>query len=347
MFIWAVKNRLVMRIDRIAGIAIILCAIIVIGEVLVYDEDLYERDATAVRDGNYIDFSVTFSGADVYSAVILDNGDKDPSETVYIYHDRTYEKYEDVASDAGFQCGDFDDLEKQMRNSLELRGVDCTALDSDELASRLVSDISAGIGSSLIVFSYALPQSVYSGNPGDILFQWLNAGGTLYWMDSEIGKFYTTNDGLVEVGDNQGLFFGRDCVNTGSADHSNTPITDNGITEALSIKNNYVRFGIDASELTDSLAIGYTEEGYASICFVGYGAGTVCVLAGDYSYIQFDDCSQIVAAGINEDTTLISCQNGSIIRETVSGTIEAPMDSSAYIYIGGYYTIYGRGIHGI
>lgn len=93
-----------------------------------------------------------------------------------------------------------------------------------------------------------------------------------------------------------------------------------------------------------SLAMGYTDGRYSSVCLVGHGSGTVCILGGVLSNDQRYDMAQIVSAGVTDESVLVEHIHGSVTRSTVTETIA--IDSSknimVYTYLGGYFTVYGR-----
>jgi hypothetical protein len=196
--------------------------------------------------------------------------------------------------------------------------------------------------------SYALPVGIYSGSDGDVLFKWLAAGGSLYWMSSPIGMFYRTEDRLSEVGNAQELFFGEECVNMDFAGPALSVIEDNGFTDALCLKWNRVLYGIKPLDTEGQISTGFSHEGYSSVSMVPFGDGMICVVGGDYDRYQCDDVSQIIASGLSCHSKILEHKSGTVTRGTVNMIFDRPSDAgnlSLYLSIGGYYTVFGRAFH--
>lgn len=299
-----------------------------------------------MEDGG-VSFTVSAPGSKDYDVVVSDNGSHSAVERLYVYHDESYASdYSDVEVAVGAKALDQSYYVDQIAPTLRYRGVeDVEVLDADSLREALLSDISAGTCSSagLLVLSGAFPDTVYTGHVDDPVLQWTSAGGSLYWLGNLIGKQYATADGLVPVEGYQQLLFGAECLNTGDAEKAYSEV-DNGYCHALSITNNSVRYGVDCSRIADraSLAIGFQEDGYASIALVQYGSGMICVVAGDYSNMQRADLAQVIASGIGPESRIVAHVSGTV-SGTEHGSVEVPAGStglSAYICLGGYYPVY-------
>ncbi len=335
----------------ITVIAVAIIAVVLIGEVVVYTSDYtdYSADASA-SDGNIL-YSVSADGSKTYSVVVTDNGTYTPVKKLYLYYDPAYpENYNDVNVSVGAQKLDQRYYLEQMVYSLEYRNFhDVGYVDADGLREIMMSSTSDGSSSDIgiVVISGALPDTVYTGQENDVIFGWLSSGGSLYWAGNLLGECYATSDGRIEhVEDYQNLFFGSECLNTGETNRAYGAV-ENGYREALSLSNNQVAYGVDPSMLPSDrkcLSAGYTEDGYVGTAFVSFGTGMVCIVGGDYSNYQRNDLVQLIASGLSPDSKLVTVETGSVTRGTESGKIEVGdlTGVSAYIYLGGYYPVYGK-----
>lgn len=329
-----------------------MLAVVVIGEAVVYTSDYTDYSADASLSDGILDYTVSADGSKVYSVVVSDDGGFTGIDRLYLYYDETYPSdYEAVDADVG--APKFDQLYylEQVAGLLEFRGIsDVRFVNAAELGAALQSDIENGTcrGTGLVVVSGALPDTVYKGNGDDPVFGWMNAGGSLYWAGNALGMNYATPEGLVPVDDYMDLFFGGDCLYTGDENKAYQEVSSNGYTKALSLMNNDVRYGVNPSMVGGDracLGIGFeSDKGYTSICMVQQGEGMVCVFGGQLSNFQRYDMAQVIAAGLGPESELLEVVDGSVTRGSVSGTIEGltGSDVSAYIYLGGYYPVYGK-----
>ena len=331
-------------------LAIFLCAALVIGEVFTYGINTHSFDAKAEFSSGTLDYSVSSSGSDTYSVVLLDDNNVAPIKKLYIYVNEDYDRYYRSLGEDKTCYFEQQYFSEQIKKSLALRGFyDVTLLNTKELIDLIDDPASDPKGKGLFVSSYSLPSEIYSGNTTDSLMKWIYDGGSLYWSSSEIGKYYTDSNGLHEVANNQVLFFGKECVNTGKLEHA-TSVVDNGFKDALTLLNSGLRFTLNTDGIPDSLSIGYCEEGYSSISFVKHGNGMVCVVGAMFIGGQFEiiplinDLSQIIASGTTYASEIIDLAKGNVVRGTVNGKMDYTVTGKAiaYIYIGGTYTVYGR-----
>jgi hypothetical protein len=233
-------------------------------------------------------------------------------------------------------------------------------LNAKELQTAMIDDVGSDVNKGLVVLSGALPDVVYTGSSTDLIFQWLGDGGRLYWLGNVLGKYYSTTSSIEEVSspDYQKLFFGIDCLNTDAIEND---FVSNDFTRGeianlrndLSIKNNRVKYGADTSVLEaggiNYRALGYADDHqeYASIVLAEFagGKGMICVLAGDLSRNQRSDLVQVVSSGIDHSTNILGTAKGSVRYGTATGDIDVggpAANMTAYIYLGGYYAVYGR-----
>ncbi len=330
-------------------IAVAMIAVILIGEVVVYTSDYTDYSADASMEDGVISYTVSADGSKTYSVVVSSNGSK--IQTLYLYYDETYPSdVEDIEADVGAPALTQSYHLSQLVQLLEYRGVtDVVYVNAAELRSTLEGLVADGSssGTGLVCMSGVLPETVYTGSSEDLIFQWLSDGGYLYWAGNLIGYGYGTADGeIVEVENYQELFFGSACLNTGETDRVYDECSDNGYVSALSLQNNHVKYGVNADLITgrSALSLGFEGDGYASITAVSYGGGAIFVFGGDYIDYQRYDMAQVIAAGIGPDSEIVEVATGSV-KGTCEGTVTVEAEKfdglSAYIYLGGYYVVYG------
>ncbi len=318
--------------------AVLLAAAVVAGEFLAYDP-VTERDSEAQWSGGSVSYSVRSTGSDAWDSVLLEEGGTYTAPTrAIIYIDPDYDGYYSEAcslSDADPFHNDPSDTAGQIERNLKMRGFgDITRVGDAELAAEIASG--SGSGTALIVLSYALPSSVYTGSASDPIITWISSGGSVYWLGSEAGLLYKTADGLARVSENTLLGAGTGVCheNTQSGDPA-----DNGLTDALKLSCTSILFGTNSG-----LKAGYCLGGYASMSFIGMGSGYVCAVAGDADYYSIGDLSQALAAGVTPGTSVLAHDGGTAVRETLdrsfsfSGTADG---KTLYIYFGGTYTCKG------
>lgn len=338
------------KVDLVVVTAIVLCAAILVGEVLTYSQDAHGYGAEAAWGEGRVEYRVSSSGGDVYDALLVDNGARPGIDTLMLFVDDRYDEYYRDASEASdppiLSQAYF---AEQVEAFLEFRSFSGAELCRDEgLIGFIAATLGDPSGKAVLVSSYALPSEVYDGSAECLLMRWIANGGTLYWVGSEIGRFYRDDSGLHTVDGNQELFLGvRDCVNTvGSA--IATEKIDNGFTDALCLKNSNVMNGIDVSRVEGALGMGYSEGGYSSIALVPCGSGSICVFAGIFDINLFDDIGQVVSSGLTSDSAILGHVRGDVRRGEVAGDIyfDHSSDPTLYIFIGGTYTKYAEAFHG-
>ena len=330
-------------------LAIVLCAVIVLGEVFTYGINTHGFNSKAEFSSGTLNYSVSSSGSDTYSVVLMNDNCIEPIKDLHIYIDERYDDYyDDVQKKCDLLYTQVQYYSEQIKKHLSFRGFeDVTLVESKELIKFINETYEDPKEHGLYVTSYALPSEIYSGNSDDLLLKWITNGGHLYWSSSEIGKYYVDNNGLHEVPDNQILFFGKECVNTGKLENA-TCVVDNDFRTALTLQNSGLRFALNTADIPDSLSVGYCEDGYSSISFVKHGEGMICVI-GTMSEIicQMEDTAQIIASGLTYASEIVDSVKGDVVRGTISGSLDYTSSGNgrAYIYIGGTYTLYGRSYH--
>ena len=328
------------RISKAAIVAILLIVIILVGEAYVYVQSGLRYDSSAERVGEHVDYSVYTSGSKDYTSILFDNHGNLPFSEIVIYEGDTYDRFYDEARQDTWIYNSTKMVD-QIEIGIKIRGLSVRTVGVSELIS-VVSDISDAHDHAILCMSYALPSEVYTGNPSDPIFNWMNSGGSLYWVCSQVGRFYTTQDSLVKVENNQELFFGNDsCININGPEMGFDKRTDQ-FTALLNIKNNYIRFGIDPSKITsDHLSIGYSNGRYSSITLMEYGSGMIGVFGGGFQLENVDDICQVICSKICPVTTISDHECGKVTRSTLNGTLDGTGDT-VYIFIGNTYQEYAR-----
>ena len=326
-------------------LAVVLCATVVLGEIFTYGINTHSFSANAEFSSGKMDYSVYSSGSDTYSVVLMEKNGVEPITDLRIYVDEKYDDhYDEVKKRSNILYAQEQYFSEQIQKHLKLRGFENVTLINDKELIEFINSTSANpAGHGLLVTSYSLPSKIYSGQSSDPLITWINNGGHLYWSYSEIGKYYIDGNELKEVADNQELFFGKKCINTGELENA-TKTVDNDFRTALTLLDSGLKFAMNCSELPNSLAIGYCEDGYSSISFVKHGNGMICVIGTKTEIMeQLEDTAQIIASGLTYATEIVDYTKGNVVRGTVNGSIDRiTAGNMAYIYIGGTYTVYGR-----
>ena len=334
-------------------LAVAVIAIVLIGEIAAYG-NIYSYESDVSDDGSY---RVGTSGAHVYDVISSDNGQYRSVEKLLVYWDAKYGGVShDVTVEVGARALDENYYISQLTNNLEYLGFrSVEKVDAASLKASLAGD-PAGIG--LVVLHGALPDTVYTGSPGDAIFSWISSGGTLYWAGEALGKYIGRADGTVDRAPSgyQTLFLGSEClvdmdVSPVPADNRNVgrvydEISSNGYSDALCLKNNNVLYGVD-STLLDSgrkcLAIGYTDGKASSTALVSDGSGCVCVMGGLFSNYQRMDLATVIAAGIGPDSVLTEAVHGTVSHGAAEGKVSVGSGNvSVFVYLGGDFSVYGR-----
>jgi len=342
-----------MRSDAILTVIFVaVVAAVLIGEAYVYtlDNGRFSSEMWVNGDGD-LEYSMTSKGSEQYSVVVSDNGGFERIQKYYIYYDAGYGS---VLEKPWVPIGAKELTQEyyisQLTAMLNNRGIcNIETLNAADLKNAMEKDVADGECNikGLIVLSGALPDTVYEGDAGDPIFDWIGDGGSLYWAGNVLGKYYATPGGTTEVTGYESLFFfGLSCV-TDDTDKELSDITANNYRHSLSMMNNSIRYGIDPSGFpVDHLEAGYTKGGYCSSVLYERGNGMICILAGDLSNDQRHDLAQLIASGICPYSEEIGYTKGEVRRSTVTGTIGCTFvtgsNYTAYVYYGGYFTVYGK-----
>ena len=170
----------------LAAFAVVLCAIVIVGEMYAYLPNDYGYGSSAEYSDGSIDYTVENRGSDEFDAILLDNGGYTAVDTVYVYYDPDYVSAvnEDVPVEVGAQKMTQEYYIDQVVKVLEYRGCkNIIMVDAERLADVLAGDLAnACVGKGLVMASGAIPDTVFSGSESDIIVRWAEAGGSLYWV---------------------------------------------------------------------------------------------------------------------------------------------------------------------
>ena len=327
-------------------VAVVFVALIFIGEALTYSSGVNRYDSSAERNGSVVDYSISSSGTNDYSAVLFDNHGFKRLDRLVIYIDESYAANFDKASLLIPVC-DMDPYyyAEQVERSLKIRSFEnCRIVDRQGLIDYIEDTISYPLGCGILSISYALPGEIYKGNTDDQLMKWIDSGGSLYGLGSIPGHLYYNEGELTIVENNQELFFGsNDCINM---DLDLTPEeTGNDFTKALCLIGYEIFLGVDTSKIPVGKgyrAMGCMRDSISAYTLLEYGNGMVVQISGKFRIEQFEDLSQIMASGICYKTDIVGYDEGRVTRGTVNGSFDTTDGNLLYLFIGRAYSVYGR-----
>lgn len=325
-------------------VTVLFVVMIFAGEILTYSSGITRYDSSVVRNETSIDYSVSSTGTNDYSVVLIDNDGFKRLDRLVIYVDENYDRNYDKAESFVKMCNiDPVYYSEQIKRALEIRAFDNVEIcDSKGLVNYLNETKSDSKGCGILSLSYALPGEIYTGNAEDTLMKWIGSGGSLYWVASIPGVFCYKDGELIFVEKSQELFFGTDgCINE---EEALIPESIGGKhTEALCLIDYQLYLGVDTSMLSRQyLAMGSMKGGVASTVIVNYGEGMVTQFAGDFEIQQLEDISQVLASGMCYKSVIVDYAEGRVTRTTVGGSFNSTTGDTVYLFIGRNYSVYGR-----
>ena len=325
-------------------VAAAFIAMILIGEMLACGGGL-SYDSSAHRDGDTISYSVSSSGTNDYTAMLIDNHGFTSLKKLAIYIDEGYyTNYDKASALSSVYRNDVDYYADQIKRLLELRSFKYVTICDSKGLIDFVNDSSSDPRSyGILSISYSLPGDLYSGNAEDKLMKWVENGGSLYWTGSVPGEFYYNSDGeLIHVTNCQELFFGAsDCVNFG--DDVNRTVNENDFTKALSLIGERTSLGLDITKMSKQyLAMGLLDGNYSSYTFVKYGEGMIVQIAGWFEIVQMEDIAHMIASKVCYKSTMVDYEGGRVTRNTVHRSFESAEGDVLFVFIGNNYSVYGR-----
>ncbi len=320
-------------------IAIVVLILIIGGEALILTSDHDDFSSSVTHDGDFVTVSVDANGSHQLNAVSMRGSYQTPDQ-IYIYYDESYKSvYEDVKVAVGARPLDQKNYVNMMVETLKVRDItDVTIVDAEKLAE-IASN--GGRDIAIVCLSGAFPDTVYDGTEDSKILDWISSGGRLYWAGNIIGKYIAHADSVETVENGTTLFFGSECVDDVET-KAYTKHEYNGVTEALSIINNNVRYTPNTYYLpsySEYLEFGYTDGDRYSSIVVANGEGSICVVGGVYSDYQRIDMAQIIAAGISPYTEVVDSYEGAANGKK---TITLKEGETVYVSLGGDLTVYGK-----
>ncbi|MFA5451969.1 MAG: hypothetical protein WC248_00130 [Candidatus Methanomethylophilaceae archaeon] len=298
------------RIDLTLLTAIILVAVIMVGQVSVYWVSPYTYDSNVEIDDDSITFNVYSSVPNKYTLSLFDNGDFSGIEHLYVYFDESYAVVNTTHEEIEEKISD-------LEQELEIRGFTVTICDALLLGTLMNSTHSEGYA--IIMMTGAFPDTVYTGDEDDILFNWLSDGGSIYWIYDAIGKYSahdtTSAEPLSEIENYDILFFNMTGAINSNTAFGSDPDSERDIGSALNIMYNESTFGI-STDVPYSIDIGFVKNGFSSVSLTKYynGTGMICVFGGDVISDTHKYLAQTIASGISYETN-----NFVTVTETVDG----------------------------
>jgi len=308
-------------------VTVLMFGAVIVGQALTYFVVPDRFDASADMPGSDITYTVSTNSAVEYTVLAYDNARE--VERLFIYYDKNYAVY-------GVTHGGQDRFIRQTIAELEIRGFagEISIVNADELSVALAG--SGGEGDAVLMTSGVLPSTVYSDTENKI-FEWVEAGGNLYWVGYAIGAMYADGKDLADVLSYQVAIFGTDdCIMMD--DVRSTERSADPLSSGLKLNNNRLIYGLNADEINsagvlEARSLGFEHEGYSSTSLVGMGDGMICVLGGAIGNAERVSVSQLISSGITESSSFIDTINGSIVRNTATGTIDATGSSDIGVHI--------------
>ena len=328
----------------------VFIAIILAGNVISYANPYYSN-FNAERNGSEIDYSIDSNLSLDYTAVSMYNGNYNIEQYVAFYDDA----YPTPADGTAVVTNNGLDSINWLKHNLKKYNIDLIILGAADVADIINS---LDTTTALVFATGTLPEEIYSGNSSDSIFDWLKAGGVMYWMNGKIGTTYAERDNpeLQEVTDGDSLFFGNSDV----VRKENNPVkvgnlAKGSLTDALGIYFTYCTDGIDTTKLVSTyLSLDYSYEGYSAITdstatysavtFVKYydGAGMICNLGGAMNHDSAHMVAQVIAPGLSYDSVLIDYHKGQISKDPAGKLQSAPGKTDVFIFIGKMSVIGGQ-----
>lgn len=326
------------RVDSAIVISIVVVAVILLGEALVYVGSPYSHGTELIEDeaGGY-SLSISSSYATDYAVIASETEANADERHLFIYRDMAYPSMLD--HDA------IDTWIDRMKAELEVAGfTSYTVVDADAL--QYIMDASSESGkatnTSVLIFTGILPDTVYGINVS-ILEDWLAAGGFLYWTGGAFAKYVGHSDGSVDFmeADPGSRFLGvpwsindRDDTIVG-----NSPSEDREIGEAMNIYYAQCNYGV-SSDVEDALFLGsVSDDGYNSISLCKYsgGSGQIAIFGGsfppDVKDTAYSNIVKVIMSGLCYDSRVTLLEDSSKGPGSINLEIPVGSDECTLVYV--------------
>lgn len=271
------------RVDSVALIGVIIVAVLLIGEIVVYVESPYSHGSELVEneDGSY-SLSIDSNYSTEYTALAFETDANALDRHLFIYRDMSYPSMLDYEAidvwiermEAEFAVAGFDDYSIVDANGLQY-------------VMEASSESGKATCTSVLIFTGVLPDTVY-GRDASVLEDWLAAGGFLYWTGGIFARYVGHSDGSVDYTevDPGSRFLG---VPWSINDRNDTivgtsPSEDREIGEAMNIFYAQCNYGV-SNDVENAMFLGLvSDDGYNSISLCKYvgGTGQIAIFGGAF-----------------------------------------------------------------
>jgi len=303
-------------------VTVLVFLTVVVGVAMTYFAVPNKYHASVDADSYGATYTVSTNSAIEYTVLAYDNAK--PVEKLHIYYDEDYAVY-------GITRTRYVETIDGTIAELRLRGLTNIEIVNADRLAEVVSEYKPG--DAVLITVGVLPDTVYSAADGVItnsmIFDWVEEGGTLYWNGPAIGSKFAERDLIKDAPPTYQIdIFGAECINPSIYIQKATERThdaagrDLGTVLMLNDNNVMSCLNIDALRTAGStvMSLGFELDGYSSAALLKKGDGMICVLNTLYDE-SMASISQIIASGITHDSTLIFKENGSLVRNTVTGDI--------------------------
>jgi len=325
--------------NKILILTAVLFAAILIGQALSYYAMPNRYDASAELSGSDITYAMNTNSAVTYNVLVYDNAKE--TERLFIYYDESYAVYE---VDHEWQ----NRFIRQTIAELGTRGFagEISIVNADELSDAL-DDLKEG--DAVLMTSGVLPATVYSDTENK-MFVWVEGGGSLYWIGYAIGALYAVGKDIADdpIYTTADIFGVDDCILMD--DVRATRRSADPLSSGLMINNNSLMYGLNADAITsvtgvNAISVGFeNDDGYCSVSLVEKGDGMICVIGGLLWDTGRVSVSQLISSGVTASSSFIDDASGSIVRKTITGTMDVSgsSDVAVHIRMGEPNTVYAR-----
>ncbi len=297
----------------IAAIAVVLIAAMFVGEVAIYVKNPYSYDADVVWDEESLEYTLTASNNITYDLLVLDNEDSVPVTELII-----------CSNGSGY----FD----RIVNELTIRNFSNVIMTDSENIADMMDEPE---GKAILIPYGVFPKEIYNGNSTDPLMEWFAGGGSVFWFGHMPSNGYVNEEYLTPLGLSEDDFCTKE-------NYSSLP--SGMFCKPLSLRNSLVYNGLKADAGTPLAYV--SDDGFSSITSKKVLNGSLTVFAGGHTYENSMDCAQLISAGVTADSVLSKHVTGevrgSITESVVFGTEIIPENNSVYVYMGGYYIVFGK-----
>ena len=206
---------------------------------------------------------------------------------------------------------------------LELRGYTKGQRIDTAALTELLQDTGNASGKAVYFCAGVLPKAVVEG---DLLKNWILAGGTIHWSMGELGKSVTSESGIEEFDATYFFPEGTIAESTLSAG-----VTATYWSERMGVTLTNCSYGVNVQMLNDAgyntVSLGLlNEKGFSSYAVTDYGSGRIYSLGqfnnNTYEAYYLMASADVIAYGIDTGTTEVLSGSGDKGYGTKQFTIE-------------------------